>query len=335
MTKLVAGFGFQENNGGRPKGNDQIGDCAVRAIAIASGVPYAKIIDMLGGTYDEGGTMTIGVGDCLRRLGWTHIQVDDYSDDDHSKSFDQLGLDMNATYVVNFTNRHTAAVVKGVVNDTWDSRYFGQRGNAVNRPAEISGYFRKWVPTDDRDYDELLAGFTWCKTSRGYAWGKTKVGHHDEAVEAIQIGFCIMYPEAAELVMAKNKEFGIKNPHNYMHGTSREVWTSILEDHGWQFTKIGKRGKNLASIDFKKNPHNNRMIVETYDRVIAVKGRTWFDRFDSRRNSHDGFSATASIDDFRDTSNPTKRPKTVVVKGYWLPPICHCFSDAESNCING
>lgn len=333
---LVAGFGYNRNDADRPSGNNMQGDCAIRAIAVVSGKSYTEIEKRFRKWYRGRGISTIVVRSVLRELGWTYVQTSSSSADRDTTTLttlDALDLKKDGAYVLELEG-HVVAVVDGTFQDTWDSRYDDQRGGT--KLAQIRGYHRKTIPQDDEDYDDLISGFVWRKTTfSGYALTGTKKGKHDEVVEAIQTCLHTTYAEAIQLVIEKQKQLGVANPLNYLNGTAREVWTSILEENGWQFTKIGKRGQNLATIEFKKNKHNRRMMIETHDRVIATNGRKWYDRLDSRRNLRDGFSSSAPIDDFRNTSNPTRRPKTVVVQGYWTPPICHCFSDAESNTLNG
>lgn len=79
QKRTVGGFGFKRNDGKPPGGKAYGSDCAIRAIAIATGLSYASIAKKFGKSYtSQRGTMNIGASDCLRRLGWKHIQASTY-----------------------------------------------------------------------------------------------------------------------------------------------------------------------------------------------------------------------------------------------------------------
>ena len=120
---------FNYNDGGRAsagfKGTTR--DCVVRAIAIATELPYRKVykdISMLNGDTPRNGVRIKAVRKYMDILGWTWIpKMTIGSGCTTHLSADELPKGR----IICNVSRHLSAVIDGVINDTFDCSRGGNR----------------------------------------------------------------------------------------------------------------------------------------------------------------------------------------------------------------
>ena len=134
-------IGFKYNDGGREEAGykGKCGDCATRAIAIATGKPYKEVYKALNEICNEmkadgtikwkhpsvrNGTPKKARREYLKRLGWKWIPTMFFG------SGCKVHLDKNelptGTLIVS-VSKHLVAVIDGVINDTYDCSRNGTR----------------------------------------------------------------------------------------------------------------------------------------------------------------------------------------------------------------
>ena len=122
---------FIYNDGGRSnyfKGKKGVGDCAIRAIAIATGLDYKKVYDDLkalnNGTSCRNGTPKNVDKKYLTKLGWTwHPTMQIGQGCKVHLDADELPA---GTLIVS-VSKHLTCVIDGVINDTYDCSRDGSR----------------------------------------------------------------------------------------------------------------------------------------------------------------------------------------------------------------
>lgn len=108
--------------GFRPRG---VGDCVTRSIAIATGVPYAKVVDMINEMALERGRKTYktrpasltkdDIEDLLAGLGWKYVKMP------RGIHLSPGELPEYPVLIAYLGCHHLTAVVNGVIHDTWNS----------------------------------------------------------------------------------------------------------------------------------------------------------------------------------------------------------------------
>ena len=130
---------FKYDDGGRQDAGyrgPSRGDCVIRAIAIATGKPYKKVLAEL---YDRHkrhgipfhpsqGTYPLAYGPYLKSLGFEFVKIEGKA------RFRRDNLPKRKILIVSIS-RHLAAVMDGVLRDTWDS--------SKNGDALLIGYWTK------------------------------------------------------------------------------------------------------------------------------------------------------------------------------------------------
>ena len=130
---------FKYDDGGRKAAGYKTvarGDCAPRAIAIALGLDYKKVLSDLyklcgtsyGGSHPSQGTPDAIITRYLKKKGWIYVPVD------QTLRFRRDNLPKRKRMIVAIP-RHVAAVMDGVLHDTWES--------TKNGDALILGYWIK------------------------------------------------------------------------------------------------------------------------------------------------------------------------------------------------
>lgn len=122
---------FIYNDGGRSnyfKGKKAVGDCAIRAIAIATGIDYKKVYDDLkalnNGTSCRNGTPKKVDKKYLTKLGWTwHLTMQIGQGCKVHLEADELPA---GTLIVS-VSKHLTCVKDGVLYDTYDCTRGGNR----------------------------------------------------------------------------------------------------------------------------------------------------------------------------------------------------------------
>ena len=142
---------FQFNDGGRAAAGykGQAGDCAVRAIAIATGKPYQEVYDAINvlALNERTGTRKRGKSNArtgvfkqtfrkyMTSLGWTWTPTMAIGSGCKVHLRDgELPMGRLAVCV----SRHYVAVIDGVINDTYDDQRGGTRC--------VYGYFSRGTP---------------------------------------------------------------------------------------------------------------------------------------------------------------------------------------------
>jgi hypothetical protein len=139
---------FQYNDGGRAaagyKGAAR--DCACRAIAIATGLPYQAIYDRLnelgkcertgrrktGRTTARGGAYSATVRKCMQSLGWRWVPTMKIG---QGCRVHLRAGELPAGRLVVVVSKHLLAVIDGVIHDTFEDSRDGTRC--------VYGYFTK------------------------------------------------------------------------------------------------------------------------------------------------------------------------------------------------
>jgi hypothetical protein len=130
-------YKYNHNDGGRLASGfkGKSGDCAIRAMAIACCIPYnearsrckdASAVGRLGSRATARGMYKEDFTAALSKLGWRWFSAPKF------EGRKARGTDMPSGRVIARMSRHYAAVINGVVNDSWDSSekmvygYWGQ-----------------------------------------------------------------------------------------------------------------------------------------------------------------------------------------------------------------
>ena len=101
-----------------------VGDCTMRAIAIATGEDYKVVWDSLADISKETGNLPNSRECCeiyLDRLGWKRNKPIRKAGGKRRFKLGDTPIDKNQTYIFHCSN-HWTAVVKNVNLDTWDNR---------------------------------------------------------------------------------------------------------------------------------------------------------------------------------------------------------------------
>ena len=139
---------FIYNDGGRSKYfKGTAGDCAVRAIAIATGIDYLEIYNQLKqlvGKSCRNGTPKDAGKELLKRLGWKRVTTMKIGE----------GCKMHLTEneippgtIIVQLSKHLVCVKDKVVQDTYNSsikQYYDQEGNLITNDKRcVYGYWKK------------------------------------------------------------------------------------------------------------------------------------------------------------------------------------------------
>lgn len=131
---------FQFNDGGRAAAGfkGQTGDCATRAAAIATGIPYQEVYDAINGAAQRERASKRKRGKSNARTGVHHVTMRRYMESLGWKWTACMGIgtgckvhlradELPAGNIVVSLSRHYAAVVNGVVHDIFDCTRDGTR----------------------------------------------------------------------------------------------------------------------------------------------------------------------------------------------------------------
>ena len=120
---------YEFSDGGRADAGYKgtAGDCAVRAIAIATGRDYKEVYDGLKahlGSTPRNGVQRKALGAYLETLGWEWVATKYPGSGTVHLTADELPAD---TTIITRLSRHFAAVINGTVFDNHDPRRNGTR----------------------------------------------------------------------------------------------------------------------------------------------------------------------------------------------------------------
>lgn len=166
----------------------------------------------------------------------------------------------------------------------------------------------------------IIAGFKFSVSDGGHvAIQGTKFDNRDCVVRAISIATDTPYTDVSKKLIASRKasgQYSSSKESDCQSGNRQSVYGPMLEKMGWRYVQIGKTGSRLDKISLNKN---GRYMLKTKRHLVAVIDGEFQDTWDSRRNSRDGKSDDANVEDFGNTDIPSAlRPKPVTVKGYWV-----------------
>lgn len=123
---------WQYDTGGREKYYKQVnvGDCVVRAIAIANNLDYKGSYNLVK-RYNQGNTPRDGVptkvySDLLRDLGWEYISCSGRGYKGKLLYLNEESLPMEGIVICRVSN-HLTTVINGVIHDTHDCSRDGTR----------------------------------------------------------------------------------------------------------------------------------------------------------------------------------------------------------------
>lgn len=107
-----------------------VGDCVVRAIAIANDLDY-KVSYNLVKRYYHGNTPRNGVptkvyGELLKDLGWKYVSFSGRGYKGKGKFLNEKSLPIDETIICRVSN-HLTTVIDGVIHDTYDCSKSGTR----------------------------------------------------------------------------------------------------------------------------------------------------------------------------------------------------------------
>lgn len=121
---------FKYNDGGRSKyfKASRVGDCSVRAIAIATNQDYKQVYNDLkklnNGVSCRNGTPKEVSKKYLLSKGWIWVGIN-RRDGDYCRLSEEF-FSNNKTYIAS-VSKHLTAIVNGVINDTYDCSKDGER----------------------------------------------------------------------------------------------------------------------------------------------------------------------------------------------------------------
>ena len=124
-----------------------VGDCVVRAIAIANQMDYKETYNLVkkynGGETPRNGVYKIVYGRLLRDLGWKYISC---CEDGHDEVFLRTGQLPEQGVIICRLARHAVTIIDGVIHDTYNSYGDGNR--------RVYGYWEK-TNADNDQYDRI------------------------------------------------------------------------------------------------------------------------------------------------------------------------------------
>lgn len=132
---------FIINDGGRAEAGykGQVNDCVVRAVAIATEMPYKQVYQRMniyldfyayGRTARQGIPLPI-IQKFMKALGWKYVEAKQYGK--HS-SMHLNAKELPSGRIIADMKGHVSAVIDGVIHDTWDASNGGE--------TPVNGY---WV----------------------------------------------------------------------------------------------------------------------------------------------------------------------------------------------
>lgn len=311
--EAVGGFRFNRTDGGRVSVSERTregkGDCVIRALAIATKTPYAEVakemIERRLTNFTEK-AYNINHGSCetdyapfLLERGWRQIKVKTRTT--HARKFTTLALAKNKAYVVE-VNNHLVAVVDGVFNDTWDSRFnrndirltrWAKKSSAYTAPEKlrigcvVSYWVFDGVAKPKRKPQELVSGLGFKKTSAGRVG---RLGTNDSivrALSAVSLGrqgykWAMQGLQGCRKEGAKHLEPGAR-VKNIADGTPKVVYNWWFTMMDWEFISFGPEGKPLSELELSK--FRQFMVVLANDYTVAVVKGVLYDTTDSRLNA--------------------------------------------------